>query len=94
LSTDFALQPAQKAFDLLLLLLVHLQHSLCQECQKVVHYIRPFLLGDEVARRVFGQVRVHPGQDFSKLGIGVELLQLRVQAGAFGRGTVTDTEDR
>lgn len=50
-----------------------------------MHHIRFLLFGGEVASRIFGPAGVHPGQDFSKLGIGVELLQLRAQAGVFGR---------
>ena len=38
-----------------------------------MHYIRPFLLSDEVASFVFGQA-LHLGQDFGVFAIGVELL--------------------
>ena len=69
-----------------LLLLVHLQHPLRQEGQQIVHHIRLFLIGDEVASLVFGQAGLHLGQDFGELVLGVELLQLRSQAGALGRG--------
>jgi len=47
-----------------------------------VYHIRPFLFGDEVARRVFGQAGFYLGQDLGVLALGVELLQLRAQAGA------------
>ena len=80
-----SLQPAQEAFDLLLLLFVHLQHPLCQEGEQVVDNVRFFLRGDEVASRVFGQAGFYLGQDLGVLALGEELLQLRAQAGAFGR---------
>ena len=80
-----ALQPAQEAFDPLLFLLVHLQHPFCRKASRSWTMSDFFLFGDEIARHVFGQAGVCLGQDFSKLGIGVELLQLRAQAGAFGR---------
>ncbi|MCX6672514.1 MAG: hypothetical protein NTY37_01910 [Methanothrix sp.] len=51
-----------------------------------MHYIRPFLLGDEIASLVFGQAGLYLGQNFGVLAIGVELLQLRPQADALGRG--------
>jgi hypothetical protein len=51
-----------------------------------VHYIRLFLLGDEIASLVFGQAGVHLGQNFGVLAVGVELLKLRPQAGALGLG--------
>jgi hypothetical protein len=51
-----------------------------------VHHIRFFLVGDEVAFSVFGQAGVYLGQDLSEFAVGVELLQLRTQAGALGRG--------
>ena len=51
-----------------------------------MHHIRFFLIGDEVASPVFGKAGVDLGQDFSVLALGVELLQLRPQAGALGRG--------
>jgi hypothetical protein len=44
------------------------------------------LIGDEVAFSVLGQAGVHLSQDLGVLAIGVELLQLRPQAGALGRG--------
>jgi hypothetical protein len=68
-----------------LLLLVHLQHPLRQEGQEIMHHIRFFQLGDEIARLVFGQAGIHLGQNFGVLAIGVELLQLSPQAGACGR---------
>ena len=51
-----------------------------------MHYIRTLLLGDEIARFVFGQAGLHLGQNFGVLVVGVELLQLRPQASALGRG--------
>ena len=45
LGPDVALQPAQKALDLMLLLLVHLQHPLCQESEEVVDHVRLLLIG-------------------------------------------------
>jgi len=53
-----------------------------------VHHIRFFLIGDEVALPVFGKAGVYLGQDFSVLALGVELHQLRHQAGTFGCGLV------
>jgi hypothetical protein len=50
-----ALPPAQEAFDLLLLLFVHLPHPFCQEGLEVVHHVRPLLFGYEVACCVFGK---------------------------------------
>ena len=51
-----------------------------------MHHIRFFLVGDEVAFTVFGQAGLHSGQDLVGLALGVKLLQLRLQAGALGRG--------
>ena len=81
-----SLPPAQETFDLLLLLFVHLQHPFCQEGLQVVHHIRPFLLGEDVARCVFGQAGFHLGQDLGVPVLDVKLLQLHAQAGALGRG--------
>jgi len=53
------LQPADKASDLLAAYACHSQASVPPEKQKIVHYIRPFLLGDEVAGRIFGQAGLH-----------------------------------
>jgi hypothetical protein len=50
-----------------------------------VDNVRFFLLGDEVACRIFGQAVVHLGQYFGVLALGVKLSQLSAQAGAFGR---------
>ena len=47
--------------------------------------VRFFLLGDEVACFIFGEIGIYPGQDLGELALGVKLLQLRAQAGAFGR---------
>jgi hypothetical protein len=60
--------------DLLLLLLVHLQHPFRQEGEQVVHHVRFFLVGDEVASLVLGQAGLYLGQDFSEFALGVELL--------------------
>ncbi|MDD2755693.1 MAG: hypothetical protein PHS80_09220 [Methanothrix sp.] len=51
-----------------------------------MHHIRFFLIGDEATRFVLGQAGIYLGQDFGVLAVGVELLQLRSQAGALGRG--------
>ena len=55
LGPHVALQPAREALDLLLLLLVHLQHPLHQESEQDMNHVRLFLLGDEIARCIFGQ---------------------------------------
>jgi len=62
--------------------LVHLQHSFRQEGQEVVHYVRFFLFRDEIASGVFGQAGHHLGGGLGEFVLGVELLQLRSQAGA------------
>ena len=54
--------------------------------------VRFFLLGDEVACCVFGQAGFYLSQDLGVLALGVELLQLRAQAGAFGRGGLVLTD--
>jgi hypothetical protein len=51
-----------------------------------VHHIRPLLFSDEVAFSVLGQAGIYLGQDLGVLAPVVELLQLRTQAGALGRG--------
>ena len=51
-----------------------------------MHDIRFFLFGDEAPRFVLGQAGVNLGEEFSEFAIGVELLQLRTQARALGRG--------
>ncbi len=84
---DVDLQPADKAPDLLLLLLIHLQHPLRQEGEQVVHHIRFLLLGDEVAQCIFGQAGIQLGQYFGVLAFGVKLLQLRHQVGTLGLGS-------
>ena len=86
LCSYIALQPAQEALDLLLLLFVHLQHLLRQEGQEIAHHIRFLLACDEIASLVFGQAGIHRGPDLGVLAIGVELLHLCPQAGALGRG--------
>jgi hypothetical protein len=53
-----------------------------------MHHIRFFLIGDEISSFVFGQAGLHGGEDLSVLAIGVELLQLRTQAGALGREVI------
>ena len=50
---------------------VHLQHFFRQEGQQVVHHIRFFLVGDEVARCVLGWAGLHLGQNFGVLAVGV-----------------------
>jgi hypothetical protein len=57
-----------------------------------VDNVRFFLLGDEVACSVFGQAGIHLGQYFGVLALGVELLQLRAQASALGRGGLVLTD--
>ena len=95
LCPQIALQPAQEALDLLLLLLVHLQHPLRQEGEKIVDHIRLLLLGDEAARFVPGQSVLHAGQDLIVLSLGIELLQFRHQAGSlWGGGGEGDATDR
>ncbi len=51
-----------------------------------MHNVRFFQLSDEITSLVFGQAGVHLGQNIGVLALGVELLQLRPQAGALGRG--------
>ncbi len=55
-----------------------------------MHHIRLFLLGDEVASPVLGQAGLHQGPDLREFAIGVELLQLRSQASALGRGVAAE----
>ena len=86
LGPEVTLQPAQEALDLLLLLLVHLQHPLRQESQQVVHHVRRLLPGDEIARCIFGQEGIDTSKDLIELPCNVKLLQLRHQAGALGSG--------
>jgi len=74
LCAQVALQPAQEALDLLLLLLVHLQHPLRQEGQEIVHHIRFLLACDEIACFVFGQAGIHQGPNLGVLALGVKLL--------------------
>ena len=56
-------------------------------------HIRLFLLRDEVARFALGQKRFHTGQDLIVLSFGIELLQLRHQAGALGGGVVKEIRE-
>jgi hypothetical protein len=72
--------------SVILLAPVHLQHSFRQEGQEIVHHVRFFLAYDEDASLVFGQASVHLGKDLGVLALGVELLQLRSQAGTLGVG--------
>ena len=51
-----------------------------------MHYIRTLLICDEIASRVFGKAGFYLGQDLGMLALGVELLQLRAQAGTLGCG--------
>ncbi|MCX6673354.1 MAG: hypothetical protein NTY37_06210 [Methanothrix sp.] len=46
-----------------------------------MYHIRSLLPGDEVALRVFGQASLHLGRGLGEFVLGVELLQLRSQAG-------------
>jgi hypothetical protein len=55
-------------------LLVHLQHPLRQEGQQIVHHIRFFLIGDEIAFPVLGQAGFYQGPDFREFVLSVELL--------------------
>ena len=55
LGPHVALQPAREALDLLLLLLVHLQHPFRQGGQQAVDYVGSLLFRDEIARCIFGQ---------------------------------------
>jgi hypothetical protein len=50
-----------------------------------VDNVRFFLLGDEVASRVFGQAGIYLGQDLGVLALVVKLLQIRPQASPLGR---------
>jgi hypothetical protein len=68
------------------------QHPLSQEGQQIVNHVRFFLLDDEVARFVFGKAGVHQGQDPGMLSFGIELLQLRCQAGALGCGVMEEMQ--
>ena len=51
-----------------------------------MHHVRLFSIGDEVACLIFGKAGVYLGQDFREFALGIELLQLRSQAGALGCG--------
>jgi hypothetical protein len=69
-------------------LLVHLQHSLCQECQKVVQHIRFLLFGDEVASHVFGQAGFCLDQGMGDACVfPFCLLSGEVQRAGFARGS-------
>ena len=81
-----AFQPAQEAFDLpasfcLFISSIRSARKASRSCTTSDFSCSAM----EIACHVFGQAGVCLGQDFSKLGIGVELLRLRAQAGAFGR---------
>jgi hypothetical protein len=51
-----------------------------------VDHVRLLLLGDEVARLVFGQAGLDTSKDVLEFPGSVKLLQLRSQAGALGSG--------
>ena len=51
-----------------------------------MHHVRSFLFGDVAPRFVLGQAGIHLGQEFGEFAFRIELLQLRTQAGALGRG--------